>query len=307
MCHTWDYPSSCEDEVEPSIYDKLPSLDFVNITGGEPFLREDIADVLDVVEKKSPRIVISTNGFLTDRICQVMDGRDPKVGVRVSLDGLGGTHETIRGVPGAYDRATSTLKALREMGVRDLGFGITVCDGNAQDLLPMFRMAESSGMEFAIAVTHNGYYFHKTDNEIEDKDRVAHEFRKLIRAYLDSSRPKNWFRAYMATGIIDHIYGRPRKLPCLNGTISFFVDPYGDVKPCNVMDVMIGNLKKHTFEELWASEAARIVRQQVANCHENCWMIGSVSCVMRKYIWKPAFWILRNKWTYSPDKARRIH
>ena len=305
MCHTWQHPSDKSREITARDLEKLPHLDFVNITGGEPFLRSDIADILDVVQERTPRIVISTNGFLTDRIVRTMEGRDKKVGVRLSIDGLNETHDEMRGVPGVYDRAMRTLMALREMGVRDLGFGITVSDRNAHDLLPLFEMANSMNMEFAIAVTHNGYYFHKMDNEICDKDRVAGEFRKLVRAYLDTPQPKNWFRAYMATGIINHIYGQPRPLPCLMGTISFFVDPYGDVKPCNVMDATMGNLKQQSFEELWHSAQAEEVRRRVATCPENCWMVGSVSCVMRKwkYIWKPALWILRNRWTYDPDKS----
>lgn len=303
MCHTWRHPTRRQDEMTPEEYDRLPGLDFANITGGEPFLRIDITDILDVVQRRTARIVISTNGFLTDRIVRTMEGRDRKVGVRISIDGLGETHDQMRGVRGAYDKAMRTLMALRDIGVPDLGFGITVNDSNAHQLLPLFQLAQSLNMEFAVAVVHNGYYFHKTDNEIGDKDRVAYEFRKLIRAYLDTRRPKNWFRAYMATGIIDHIYGRPRPLPCLMGTISFFVDPFGYVKPCNVMDASMGNLKEQSFEELWHSERAEEVRRRVAACPENCWMIGSVSCVMRKYIWRPALWIVKNRWTYDPEKS----
>ncbi len=300
MCNTWQHPTEMEREITPRDLEKLPSLDFVNITGGEPFLRDDIAEVLEVVQRKTPRIVISTNGFLTGRILKVMEGRDPKVGIRISLDGLNGNHERVRGVPGAFARAMRTLDSLKEMGVKDLGFGITVSDGNADDLLPMFEMAESKGMEFAIAVTHNGYYFHKTDNEIKDKGRVAGEFRKLIRAYLDTSRPKNWFRAYMATGIINHVYGERRPLECLNGTMSFFVEPYGEIQACNVRSMPMGNLKRQSFAEAWTSPQAEAVRKQVSTCPENCWMIGSVACVMRKKIWIPALWVLRNKWTYRP-------
>lgn len=300
MCNTWQHPTRKEDEVRPEELAKLPRLDFVNITGGEPFLRDDIADVLDVVQEKTPRIVISTNGYLTDRILKVMDGRDPKVGVRISLDGLGATHEQVRGVKGAYDRATQTLRGLGEMRIPDIGFSITVSDYNAHDLLPMFRMAESLGVEFAIAVVHNGYYFHKMDNAIREPDRVAGEFRKLIRAYLDSPRPKNWFRAYVATGIVDHIHGRRRPLECLMGSISFFVTPDAAVRACNVRDLPLGSLREREFDEIWRSAQAERVRAEVAACPENCWMIGSVSCVMRRKLWVPALWVLRNKWTYRP-------
>lgn len=300
MCNTWQCPTDPAKEITPREIEALPDLDFVNITGGEPFLRDDISDVLDVVQQKAPRIVISTNGFLTERIARVMDGRDHKVGVRVSLDGLGDNHARVRGVPGAYGKAMATLRTLREMGVPDIGFSITVSDHNAHDLLPMFYMAESMNIEFAIAVTHNGYYFHKYDNVIRDADRVAGEFEKLIRAYLSSKRPKNWFRAYMASGVVDHIYGRTRPLKCMMASMSFFVDPYGQVQACNVRELPMGNLRERSFADIWQGEAATDVRAKVASCNENCWMIGSVSCLMRKKVWIPALWVLRHKWTYSP-------
>lgn len=41
---------------------------FTNITGGEPFIRTDLKDIVRELYKKSDRIVISTNGFFTDRI-----------------------------------------------------------------------------------------------------------------------------------------------------------------------------------------------------------------------------------------------
>jgi len=192
------------------------------------------------------------------------------------------------------------FKSGEALGIKDLGIGITVSDKNAKDLLPLFHLANAMNIEFAIAVVHNSYYFHKMDNEIEDKDMVAGEFRKLIREYLKTKKVKNWFRAYMATGIINRIYGIPRMLPCTMGTDSFFLDPLGEIRPCNVMDESMGNIKQQSFEEIWRGDRANKVREKVANCKENCWMIGSVSCVMRKKIWKPAWWIVRNKWLGGP-------
>jgi MoaA/NifB/PqqE/SkfB family radical SAM enzyme len=198
-------------------------------------------------------------------------------------------------VDGAYDKAMKTLDTLQEMGVCDLGFGITVSDQNSSDLLPLFEMANRRNLEFAIAAVHNGYYFFKEDNCIQDKDRVADEFEKLVDAYLRTYRPKNWFRAYMAAGIINYVHGKPRPLPCKMGTLAFFLDPYGEVKPCNVMDASMGNLREGIFDELWNSKQAQNVRCRVASCGKHCWMVGSVSPVMRKHILRPIAWIVKNQ------------
>ena len=78
---------------------------------------------------------------------------------------------------------------------------------------------------------------------------------------------------------------------------TFFIDPYGDVMPCNGTkdkDVM-GNLNTETWDELWNSQRAEEVRNKVKCCDRKCWMIGSVSPAMHKYIWKPAWWVFRHK------------
>ena len=304
MCHTWQYPTKKDEEVTVEDIEKLPKLYFVNITGGEPFLRDDFQEIIDVVKRKSHRIVISTNGLLTDRIVKFYQRkRNRGVGIRISLEGLPKTNEVLRGMPGGFDKSFRTLLELKALDVNDLGISITVSDTNAKDLLPIFYLAHAMNIEFAIAVVHNSYYFHKMDNEIEEKDIVAGEFRTLIQEYLKTRKVKNWFRAYMATGIINRIYGMRRPLPCTMGTDSFFLDPFGDIRPCNVMDESMGNIKHQSFEEIWGSERAKEVRDKVANCQQNCWMIGSVSCVMRKKIWKPAWWVIRNK-LQSPLKVR---
>ena len=61
-------PSKPEEEISIETIKKLPKMYFTNITGGEPFIRTDLKDIVRELYKKSDRIVISTNGFFTDRI-----------------------------------------------------------------------------------------------------------------------------------------------------------------------------------------------------------------------------------------------
>ena len=65
MCNRYKAPSDPKDEISIETIKKLPEMYFTNITGGEPFIREDIKDIVRELRKKSDRIVISTNGFFT--------------------------------------------------------------------------------------------------------------------------------------------------------------------------------------------------------------------------------------------------
>lgn len=64
MCNRYKAPSKPEEEISIETIKKLPQMYFTNITGGEPFIRSDLKDIVRELYKKSDRIVISTNGFL---------------------------------------------------------------------------------------------------------------------------------------------------------------------------------------------------------------------------------------------------
>ena len=63
MCNRYKAPSKPEEEISIETIKKLPKMYFTNITGGEPFIRTDLKDIVRELYKKSDRIVISTNGF----------------------------------------------------------------------------------------------------------------------------------------------------------------------------------------------------------------------------------------------------
>ena len=296
MCNRYKAPSKSEDELTLETIRKLPQMSFTNITGGEPFIRTDLKEIVRELYKKSDRIVISTNGFYTDRIIDLCK-EFPNIGIRISIEGLEQTNNEIRGLEDGFNRGVTTLKKLVEMGMKDVGFGMTVQDRNAADLVPLYRLSDEMGMEFATASLHNSFYFVETTNRIHDRPMVARHFEDLINELLRSNSPKKWFRAYFNHGLINYIYGQKRLLPCDMSFDTFFIDPYGDVMPCNgtkEKEVM-GNLNQQSWEELWNSEAAEQVRKKVRCCDRNCWMIGSVSPAMYKYIWIPAWWVIRHK------------
>ena len=296
MCNRYKAPSRPDEEISLKTIRKLPRMYFTNITGGEPFIREDLPDIVRELYRKSDRIVISTNGYFTDRIIALAE-EFPKVGIRVSIEGLERTNNEIRGLPDGFNRGYSTLKKLVEMHHPDVGFGMTVQDRNAPDLVPLYHLANNLHMEFATASLHNSFYFVEAKNIIHDRPMVAKNFEDLINELLKSNEPKKWFRAYFNHGLINYIYGQPRLLPCDMAFDTFFIDPYGDVMPCNGTKdkEVMGNLNEQSWDELWNSERAERVRDVVRHCDRNCWMIGSVSPAMHKYIWKPAGWVLAHK------------
>lgn len=300
MCNIWKNPTDIKEEIKPEDLRCLPNLKFINLTGGEPFIREDLEEIVRVCYTKSPRIVISTSGWYEDRVIALAK-KFPNIGIRISIEGLSQKNDELRGRNGGFDKGLRTLLRLKEMGLKDIGFGCTVSNNNSRDMLSLYQLSKSLGMEFATASFHNSYYFHKEDNVVTNKDEVCDNFKTLIEWQLKENHPKSWFRAYFNMGLINYIEGNRRMLPCEAGTVNFFIDPWGEVYPCNGMEDKywkgsMGNIHKcKDFESLWYSEQAERVRENVRKCPKNCWMVGTASPVMKKYIVHPAKWALKNK------------
>jgi len=296
MCDVWKDFTKPQDEISLEVIKRLPQMFFVNVTGGEPFVRQDLEQIIDILHKKAKRIVISTNGFFTDRIVSLCK-KYPDLGIRISIEGMEKTNDEIRKIPDGYKRTIETLHKLQDMGLKDIGFAMTVQDINAKDLLKLYQMSKEYGYEFATATLHNSHYFHKLDNKIEDKTLVINEFNKLIKELLKSKKPKDWFRAYFNYGLINYIKGNKRFLACEMGQDGFFVDPFGDVLACNGMNekMSMGNLNRKNWDEIWNSEEAKQVRGMVKKCHKNCWMIGSAAPAIWHHPLRPILWVLKNK------------
>jgi len=300
MCNIWQGQSRAEDEFSPALLEKLPKLAAVNVTGGEPFVREDLEDIVRILFTKTQRVVISTSGWYEERIFQLAE-KFPNLGFRVSIEGLSQKNDELRGQRGGFDRGLRVLLGLRRMGVKDIGFGITVSNNNSPDMLWLYELAKGLNLQFATAAFHNSFYFQKSDNVITNIGEVSANFEELVNRLLMERHPKSWFRAFFNVGLINYIKGGKRPLPCEAGSENFFIDPFGEVLPCNGMEERfwyrsMGNL--HTcddFLSLWNSAAAQEVRTLVARCPKNCWMIGSASPVMRKYLGKVLPWVLRQK------------
>ena len=308
MCEVWKNPSKPSEEIGLTEIKKLPQTSFTNITGGEPFIRQDLPEIVEILKRKTKRIVISTNGYFTDRIVSLCE-KYPNIGIRISIEGLPKTNDEIRGIPDGFDRGLRTLLRLRAMGIKDIGFAMTVQDSNCRDLLPLYHLAKGLGYEFATAAVHNSQYFHKWDNKIDDKELVCGELKKLVKEFLRSKRPKDWFRAYFNWGLINYIYENKRFLACDMGKNDFFVDPWGVVLACNGMDEKqaMGNLKTQSWDEIWNSRQAQEVRQMVKSCQRNCWMIGNVAPAMRDNLKIPITWILKNKLRLFLNKGLNLN
>lgn len=154
-------------------------------------------------------------------------------------------------------------------------------------------------MEFATASLHNSFYFVEAKNIIKDRMMVGKEFENLVNELLKSKSPKKWFRAYFNHGLINYIFGQKRLLPCDMAFITFFLLTHM-VMLCHVMVQKIKRLWVILMNVILGKNCGKASKQRkyvkmCASVKEIVGMIGSVSPAMKKYIWKPGFWVVKHK------------
>ena len=301
-CNIWMHPTRPADEIGIDIMAKLPNgIDNLNITGGEPTIRADLAEIVDVLYPKARKLEISSNGLHPQRLEPIIK-KYPDIKIRFSLEGTAPVSDRIRGEVNGFQIKVAGLQRLKELGGCDLGFAATIQDDNMSDLPYLYDLTQKMGVELATSSLHNGFQFHKNDNYLYDRERVAHSIEYLIKALLNTNSIKNWFRAYLNLGLMKKVIGNDRMISCTAASDFAFVDPWCDVYACNVRnDLRIGNLRAHSWDEIFQGERAAQVRKMVNACTQNCWMVGSARTAMRnRYFTKlpkigPMAWVIGNK------------
>lgn len=304
MCNIWKFQTNPSEEIDASYYEKLPAGLRINITGGEPTLRPDIDKIFEILYPKSSLLELSTNGYNTKKIVELAN-KYPKILIRVSVEGLPKINDAKRGIKDGFDHALRTMLELKKTKCKNIGFSVVISPDNYMDLLHLYDLCVALDVELGNSAVHNSWYFHKDDNQIESEEALRqHEL--FVKALLTSKRRhikdrlKDYGRAYFNRSIHRRLRGdtdeyRP---PC--GALSdfFFIDPWGNVTPCNGSseEWKIGNIKEDSFENIMASDKAREAMEKVRNCKRNCAFIVTERHDMVRRPWVPIKWILKNKW-----------
>jgi MoaA/NifB/PqqE/SkfB family radical SAM enzyme len=301
-CVTCDLPARGGDaRLTPGLAARLPrTLRYVNVTGGEPFLVEDIAAVVRAVAGAAPRatITVSTNGSLPARAAAVV--RDllpavPGLHVAVSLDGLEAAHDGVRQVPGSFRRAVETVDALAPLLGRNVHVAFTLSRPNLRDFEGVTAFARGRGLPLSLAFTHrSAHYFRPRADAVPAGAAAAAALSQAVRFYLRELSPGAAARAYFAAGLACVLEGKARPVPCRAGDRFFYVDPAADVYLCNMRPEVIGNLARATFDELWAGEPRRRLLPTTGRaCPVQCWMVCTARTAIRDHPARVAWWAAR--------------
>jgi len=279
MCHTWKAPSEGElslAEID-GVLGQLPRLVWLDITGGEPFVRHDAPDLLEVAITRPPALQVlhfQTNGWATERIVAgTRAARARRDGVElivtVSIDGPPLVHDRIRGRAGAFDRALATLRALWALPGVEVHVGTTVNHDNAESLdeLGARLLAEIPG--FTARRWHlnwiqvSQHFYGNGHLAAEPRVEPGLRIRELRRRRgIPSGLVELMEQLYLVN--LEFVQrGNPSAIPCQALRSTLFISPEGDLYPCHLYDRALGNLREYDLATLWHSSELLDARRDI--------------------------------------------
>ena len=284
------------------------------LTGGEPLVRKDFFEIAKACVGMFSRVALATNGTIVD---DEMAQRIVDVGIQrvsMSLDGANAaTHDKFRGVPGSFDATLRGYDALARKGM-SLQINATVAKHNineVDDLLNMLLERKADAFHvFSLVPVGCGatisddmrlspvelekflrWLFEKS---IELRDRIhikatcAPQYYRIMR---EVSKEKG-----LAMPSHGHGHGAGQVQPnamsamtrgCLAGSAVCFLSRIGDVQPCGYLPVVVGNVRKKPFGEIWRTSevfnALRDPNQLKGKCGTCGYRVICEGCRARAY------------------------
>lgn len=282
-------------EIE-KIFRTMKPVYFFNMSGGEPFLREDLPEIVRLACRYlKPRVVHTpTNAILTDRIIEntekiikIVREYDVSVPVTVkpSIDGVGELHDEIRGVKGNFKCLLKTIEGLKRLEDKydnfHLELGTVISNFNIEHLGEIEDFVHSLGVEsYRNEVAECRTEFFNLDDKITPPAEV---YRNLIKDFAKKveeniANKKTLAKTTEALRVVYYdIAGKILKkkcqvIPCYAGVSNVHINFDGGVWPCCVLgyEQELGNLREYNydFQKLWHSAQAEKVRKYIR--HKNC-------------------------------------
>jgi len=287
MCNIWKAPQNLPelavdewlDIIGSPVLSELKELD---ITGGEPFLRDDLVQLLlgigRLKENFLPHlrsIAITTNGFLTQKILDdvaaviaYLELNGISLVFACGMDAVGEVHDRIRNVTGGWARLHATIEGLKILRVEHpslvIGLKTTVTSYNIDELEQICRYADDQGLFTIISpyiLTANRY----ANLDKEEMLALSPADRDKLKDFYDSPRFR-W--SYYRTELLRFLETGRMEKPCSAGFNYFFIRSTGELFSCPIIASPLGKVTKTPLAELIRSSAAARFRRGISKFPE---------------------------------------
>ena len=308
MCNIWRLPKKKEislQQIEQLLSDELfRGIQAINITGGEPTLREDLIQIVHALIDKLPKlkkITLTTNALDTGRVtksCTEIAEVSNKYGIdfliEASLDGIGKTHDTVRNVPDAFRKVSETIFKIKELSGRKhfrLGVNTVISPINLRDAPNVSEWCKQRDINafFTVASIAENYYSNVGESEnLKIKDEDEKYLIEFLQKLVEEKSVLN-FLAYYYHDLIRMIRDdQQRTTPCVFALDAFILDAYGDIYYC-MYGKKIGNCLRRSCSDIYfdpqnLAHRQEIIRNKCPRCFVNCFSSIGLGKELIKYV-----------------------
>lgn len=285
-CNIWELKPKGElslDEIR-EFAKKNNSFRWIGLTGGEPFLRGDIVDIVKTFKENSKGLYILTiptnslcnQDMVVKKITEMLELELPKVVITLSLDGNRETHDRVRGVPGNYDKVIKMYKALSELkkNHKNLSFvfGYTLSKMNQGQLQKTYEdvKAEIPGISYNdfhinVAQLSNNYYHNTSNTIIADRDVAVGELKNAFNNRKREFGAINTIENQFLKGLIQFAETGKAPVKCRSLDASLFMDNFGNIYPSIMWDRNVANLRdiEYDLSKAWHNGEATEIRKLI--------------------------------------------
>ncbi len=296
------------DEIE-RISRSMGNLLWLAFSGGEIFLRDDLAEISKIFYKNNtPSIMLfPTNGMLPDLIGDTTEQilrqcRKSVITVKLSLDGPEETHDRLRNRQGSFDNTLATYRRLGALIGKypnfELGINTVFCSGN-QDVMDE-TIAFVRRLEHIKTHTISLVRGNISDGRFKNVDqakyvRAVERLEEGLKNRTASTYRFKGARIKAAQDILQRrlihqtsVQGR-RLIPCYAGRLNLVLTETGDVYPCEILTTVLGNVRDcdYDMERLVSSDKSRKVIASIMNnecyCTHECYFMTNILFNPRLY------------------------
>lgn len=260
----------------------LGKIENLNLSGGEPFLRDEFAAICrQFVRHNGVRqIYVPSNGWFKERTVEAVTEllKEPDLDlfvVELSLDGMAKFHDTFRVAPGSFKKAMATYDALAELQERDPRLRIhaisTATDVNVEQI----RKLTTYLFDRCPKMDHHNLAIIRGDRKNPalktpplDQYQALFEYIRRLWQPREEGRYGGIVEPMLQWAKVQTLERRTQVVPCKAGVLNAVISANGDVSICELHEPL-GNLRQQSFWEIWNSDKANALRASVARkeCH----------------------------------------
>lgn len=299
------------------VLQRLPSsITWLSITGGEPFLRNDLDEILFSALKEMPQLTlltIITNGLCEDEILRITKKlghiRNVQILLTFSLDGPAYLHNRIRGIPGGYERTWRTYEKVRHLVKDNKSFRVfletTISSWNIDSINSFLYELINSNHNVFVTLAHNADFYHNTDVSVtpglnEDLLRIIRYVDKTLSWYKFDDALRRIYLRWIP------FYLNPKQkyhFPCSALKSSITIHPDGFITPCLMWSKELLQLRKvnYNLASAWENLELNTIRDEIKSggC-PGCWTpCEAFQSIIDNFFNIPTWrWLLTQKMTF---------